>query len=229
MQVSTNPGTPTTPPADENFYLLYDLHTGLALWATENLDAAAALCMYSTRIWVVTVNTANKKADVWAPMDFRNPAKNYRVNFKESKREIEPVENQTLPRELIEFKRVIKMRGRRHELLSSFFEHAATGQGDSKKFIEYLDSIIFELNRCDPSNDKFSPGVEAYAENSGCDPRTAYEELSMQVENVTNTRMRNLGSYVKFRNMLNDAGSTEEEQLAVMALVRKELSKNSLI
>lgn len=225
MQASTNPGTP---PIDGNFYLLYDLHSGMALWATENLDAATALCMYSTRIWMVTINTANKKAGVWTPMDFRNPAQNYRVNFKEAKREIDPVENQVLAREFLEFRRAIKLRGRRQELLSSFFEHAVAGNSDSKRLLEYLDSVMFELNRCDPANSRFSAGITAYAENSGCDPKTAYEELSMQVENITNARMRNLGSYVKFRNMLNDAGSTEEEQLAVMLLARDELTKNSM-
>jgi hypothetical protein len=92
---------------------------------------------------------------------------------------------------------------------------------------EYANSIISQLQQCDPTNNYFTDAIIGYANATECSPATAYKELTLHMENIAHIRLRNLGIYIKYRNLLN---SVEPARLReVYNLAKDELVNNSLV
>lgn len=93
----------------------------------------------------------------------------------------------------------------------------------------YMDTLIHELNQCQPNEGIFTDAVKSYAVASDTSDWGAYQELMLAVNNISHARMRNLGLYVKYRNALNRARATRDEQGQVLAQARNAFLNNSYV
>ena len=94
---------------------------------------------------------------------------------------------------------------------------------------KYGDSIIGQLKQCNTSDNYFTDAIIGYATATNCTPATAYEELNLHMENMAHVRLRNLGIYIKYRNLLNSVEPTQAALKEVYDLARDELYINSLV
>jgi hypothetical protein len=103
------------------------------------------------------------------------------------------------------------------------------GLQDSDFHVNYDSSINDELSKCNVANDIYTDPIRAYAQVTACDPRTAVEELTVHMDNLAHTRLRTLGIYIKYRNLLNDAAPIMADQKDVYRLARDALLSNASV
>lgn len=207
-------------------------HSDVILLATGSAAAAKAVAMCNRNLRLKTIET-------WAPWidnsfkisDFNDPAAAYVFvwNSSTQTRSVEPAAIELLTPEFKQYRQEIKLRLNWLEVLGTIADCIMTPVTETPLHIEYADSILDQLNKCDPANNRYTDAIAAYATATNCTPATAYVELNLHMENMAHARLRNMGIYIKYRNLLNAAPATTEAQRAVWNAARAELINNSLV
>lgn len=207
----------------ESLYLLIDEKTDGILCATDSVDAASAMCLFSFRITVQALETHM----YWLRqglrnIDYRDNTKHYSYKMGDLARNV--VEFNNPSEEFLNFKKEIILRIRFQERLrvycdGSFSAHAS----DAPMLEDYSSTIIYELGKCDPANNKFTNAIKVYADINEINEHTAYQELKLHIDNLSTIRMLNYAIYLKFRKMFNNAPGTTEAQTAILSKLFAEI------
>ena len=211
----------------EKYYLIIDQVYDCVLWSTPSIDTANAMSMSSTRIRIVPSVTKIETLAEMSASDFRDFTKCYRVAYRWADKS--PPELIEQAPELLEYREEVKRRSKAHGKLINFCDKALELTADSKRFVSYADTVLFELSQCDDAAGSYSEGIKTYASMIGVEPGAAYQELNMQMENLAHARMRNLGIYIRYRTLLNDALGDQASLDAVIEQARGDLTTNSRV
>ena len=199
----------------EVLYLLIDEKTDGILCATDSIDAATAMSIFSLRIKIQVLETQMPwLREGLRNIDYKDTSKHYAFKLGELSRNVIPLENPT--EEFLAFKKEIILRVQFQERLRVYCDASIAAYSSEAPMLEdYSSTIIYDLNNCDPDNDKFTNGVKTYADINDISEKLAYQELRLHIDNLTTIRMLNYAMYMKFRNLFNSAPATNEAQLAV--------------
>jgi hypothetical protein len=217
----------------ELMHLIVDAnHSDAVLLATGSTAAAKAVAMCNRNLRLKTIET-------WAPWidsgfkicNFNDPSIAYifKWNSNTQTRSAEPAPAELLTPEFKQYRQEIKLRLDWLEVLGTVSDVIMSPVTETPLHIEYADSILDQLRRCDPENNSYTDAIAAYATATDCTPAAAYAELNLHMENMAHARLRNLGIYIKYRNLLNAAPATADAQRAVWHAARAELINNSLV
>jgi hypothetical protein len=210
-------------------YLLIDEHTNGVLCSTKDYDVACATTLCSSRVSLKAVETDKP----WIGLDFKSSnfndtTVNYVATLRTGQRYVSELDATLATAEYTKLREEVALRMRFHDSLVNKYRHIMLGIPESGLFVEYSGTITYELLKCKPADGYYTNAIKAYALQSGCDDATAYDELSMQVDNLSHARMRNLGSYIKFRNKLNQSAADAPLMQAIIVEALNELYKNAI-
>jgi hypothetical protein len=210
-------------------YLIIDEHTNGVLGSTKDYDVACATTLCSSRVSFKAVETDKPwiGAD-FKTSDFNDTSVNYVANLRTGQRSVTLLSDNLVSTEYTKLREQIALRMKFHDSLANKYKHIMLTIPESGLFVEYAGTIGYELAKCNPDSGYYTNAIKAYGMQSGCDPETAYNELSMQIDNLSHARMRNLGSYVKFRNKLNQAPADPVQLQAIIVEALNELYKNAI-
>lgn len=217
----------------ELMHLIADAnHSDAILLATGSTAAAKAVAMCNRNLRLKTIET-------WTPWidnsfkisDFNDLTVAYvfKWNSNTQTRSVELAPSDVLTPEFKQYRQEIKLRLGWLEVLGTVADVIMSPVTETPLHIEYADSILDQLQKCDPTNNIYTDAIAAYATATDCTPAAAYSELNLHMENMAHARLRNLGIYIKYRNLLNAAPATAEDQRAVWNAARAELINNSLV
>jgi hypothetical protein len=199
----------------EALYLIIDEKTDGILYATDSIDAATAMAIFSLRIKIQVLETQMPwLREGLRNIDYKDPEKHYVFKLGDLSRTVLPMENPS--EEFLSFKKEVALRSQFQERLRVYCDASiAAYTSESPMLEDYSSTIIYELNNCDVTNNKFTNGIKSYAKISEISEKAAYQELKLHIDNLSTLRMLNYGMYMKFRTLFNNAPATVEAQLAV--------------
>lgn len=211
-------------------YLLIDLNNNGVLYNTNSSGAAQAMLLYSSNIQCIPLETHH----TWARKDFKESNFNdfgihYSIVVVDGQRVVEELPATAVDGRFKKLRAEVKMRTLYHELLINIANAQLALSAEHNGVIDFADTIIYEIQNCQPDNNYYTDPVRAYALGSGISNQSAYDELKLHIDNLSHQRMRNMGIYVKFRNMLNQTDATVEAQRAVIGMAVDNLVKNSFV
>jgi hypothetical protein len=209
----------------ESLYLLIDEKTDGILCATDSIDAATAMCIFSLRITVQALETHMYwLREGLRKIDYRDATRHYAFKIGDLSRNVVPLEDPT--NEFLEFKKEVTLRVRFQERLRVYCDGSIAAHSSEAPMLEdYSSTIIYELGKCDPANDKFTDAIKAYADINEISEKVAYQELKLHIDNLSTVRMLNYAMYMKFRALFNNAPATNEAQMAVLSKLFAEIYK----
>jgi len=215
----------------EFMYLVTDgSNNDAILLSTGSATTAKAVAMSDRRLRYRGVETwAKWIVKEFKENDFNDMAQTYLYNWRGGKRSISIAPPELVTEEFLAFRKEIKDRHSWHEALSTLCDLIMLPVTETVLHTEYASSIIGQLQQCDPKSGYYTDAICAYASATNCTPATAYTELNLHMENIAHARLRNLGIYIKYRNLLNATPAIAESQLAVYNAARDELVNNSLV
>lgn len=208
------------------YFVLLDQHNDIAAWATTSKDAANAMSMFSTRVKMVNMEFKKNILTSMSMPEFQDLEKCLRLTYRKATRATLEIPNSDAIRA---YREEIAIRTRCQEKLVRLCDQAMQMISDTNRFNDYASTIMYEMSQCDDTAGVYSEGIKTYAASTNCEPRSAYQELKMQMENLAHARMRNLGIYIKYRNLLNDSAGDQESQSAVINAATDELIRNSMV
>lgn len=196
-------------------YLLRDeLNDGI-LHATDSYDAATAMSLFSPRITLTPLETqASWLKENLKTSDYKNKDVFLKWAPKRLERHIVPLEENEITPEYIAYRNEIIVRTRFQELLITHCDMLLVTNGIETPMLEkYAATIVNELLKCSVEENKFSPAIVNYAIISEIDTVTAFNELKLHIDNMAQTRLRNLAVYIRFRNILNRAPLADQGKI----------------
>jgi hypothetical protein len=113
--------------------------------------------------------------------------------------------------------------------LASRCERATITVSENILLEKYSETILNELDKCDPNKSYYTSPIKDYARITECSENVAFNELRLHMDNLAHSRLRNLGLYVKFRNKLNQSPGTKISQKKVYEEFLQEMVGNSKI
>jgi hypothetical protein len=201
-------------------YLLKDeLNDGI-LHATDSYDAATAMSLFSPRITLIPIETQAPwlKENLKTP-DYKNKHVFLKWEPKNALRFVVPLEKKEITPEYCSYKNEIITRTRYQELLITHCDILLVTNGIETPMLErYAATIVNELSKCSVEENTFSPAVVNYAVISEIDTVTAFNELKLHIDNMAQTRLRNLAVYIKFRNILNRSPLADQGKIFELAI-----------
>lgn len=211
-------------------YLLTDSLNNGVLYNTDSSGAAKAMLLFSSNIQCIPLETNH----LWARKDFKETnfndfSKHYTVAVVNGQREIQELPASAIDDRFKKLRVEVKMRTEYHALLINIANAQLALATEHDGIVNFGDTIIYEIQNCRPEENYYTDSVRAYALGSNISNQSAYDELKLHIDNLSHQRMRNMGIYVKFRNMLNLTDSATEAQRAVIALAVDNLIKNSFV
>jgi hypothetical protein len=215
----------------EFMYLVVDSsNLDAILLATGSATTAKAVAMTDRRLRCRGIETwARWIVKDFKEFDFNNMETTYLYNWRNGQRSITVAPPENITDEFRAFRKEIRDRHSWHEALSTLCDLIMLPVTETPMHTEYAASIVGQLQQCDPANNRYTDAICAYATATDCSPATAYAELNLHMENIAHARLRNLGIYIKYRNLLNSTPATTEKQKAVYDAARDELINNSLV
>jgi hypothetical protein len=215
----------------EFMYLVTDASNSDAIiLATGSATTAKAVALCDRRLRCRGIETwARWIAKEFKEFDFNDMETTYYYNWGGGKRSISVDSPSPVTDEFRAFRKEIKTRHGWHEALSTLCDQIMLPVAETPLHNEYASSIVDQIHKCDPANNFYTDAICAYATATNCSPSTAYNELNLHMENIAHARLRNLGIYIKYRNLLNSVPATQEAQRAVYNAAQDELVNNSLV
>jgi hypothetical protein len=211
-------------------YLVMDHPTNAVMASSTSYEAAQAIQLFSSRLQIRAVETHKPWLDDnFKITNFNNTKRHHTVVFKNNNRVVETLSPKVATNEFVKRRREIISRLKFHDSLSTKVNLLMAGTGYPKIFLDYADTIGYELQQCRPNEEYYTYAIQAYSIASECDTASAYNELKLQLDNLAHLRMRSLGIYIKYRNKLNDAPGDRDSQRAVIQESMQELQKNSFV
>lgn len=218
-------------PKLEFMYLVVDSsNLDAVLLSTGSATTAKAVALSDRRLRCRAIETWAKWINKdFKEFDFNTMEETYLYNWRSGSRSLTVAGPDVVTDEFKKFRKEIKDRHSWHEALDTLCSLIMLPVPETERHLEYAPHIVSQLQQCDPNNNIYTDAISAYASATNCTPATAYTELNLHVENIAHARLRNLGIYIKHRNMLNAAGPSNAEQKAVYDSARDELINNSLV
>lgn len=209
----------------EALYLLIDEKTDGILCTTDSIDAATAMCMFSLRITVQVLETHMYwLREGLRNVDYRDLTKHYTFKVGDLSRDVKPFENP--PEEFLAFKKEVALRVRFQERLRVYCDGSVLAHSSESPMLEdYSSTIIYELGKCDPENNKFTDAIKVYADINEISEKIAYQELKLHIDNLSTVRLLNYAMYTKFKILFNNAPATQEAQMTVLSKLFTEIYK----
>jgi hypothetical protein len=211
----------TAPTINHNrdyIYLLVDEVTDGILHVTDDLTAGTAMTLFSPRIKIIPLETHKPflRKEI-LDVDYQDTTKHLIWKNGKGMRWALPMPEIDITPEYIAFREEVKLRTFYHELLLIRVQESSfTNTTETPLLEQFASTIVDDLLRSNPNVNYFTPGICAYADACGIDDLTAYRELQLHMDNLKTTRMYVLGTYIKYRNMLNNALANRKEQMAVI-------------
>lgn len=199
-------------------YLLVDEVTDGILHATDDLSAASAMAVFSLRIKIIPLETHKSflRKDL-LDVDYKDPDVHLIWRQAPGLRKHLPMPPADITNEYLAFKQEVKTRTLYHELLLiRVLEASVTNFVETPLLEKFSSTIVDDLLRSNPESGYFTPGIRAYASASEVDDATAFRELQLHIDNLKTVRMYLLGTYIKYRNLLNKADASRESQMRVI-------------
>jgi hypothetical protein len=211
-------------------YLLIDTINNGVLYNTSSSGAAKAMLLFSSNIQCIPLETNH----LWARKDFKESnfndfSKHYTIATPGGQREVQELPSGAVDNRFKELRKEVKMRTEYHALLINIAKAQLALATEHDGIVDFGDTIIYEIQNCKPEENFYTDAVRGYALGSSIDNQSAYDELKLHIDNLSHQRMRNMGIYVKFRNMLNQASGDTLAQRAVIAMAVDNLIKNSFV
>jgi len=199
------------------------------LLSTSSETNAKAIEQSNRRLKIFPIETwANWVDESFSIFDFNDLTKLYQYSQGHGKRSVVEADITLLSdKNLAEFRKETKELFGWHDALSTLCSLLMLNSTETPLHAEYANSIIGQLQQCDPPNNYFTDAIIGYATATECNPATAYKELTLHMENIAHIRLRNLGIYIKYRNLLNSVDPAELRK--VYNLAKDELINNSLV
>jgi hypothetical protein len=201
-------------------------------YKTNSSGAAKAMMLFSSNINCITLETNH----LWAPADFKETkfndfSKYYKtvVPSKGGQRIIQELPRDAVDDKFLEFRKEVKMRTEFHALLINIANGQLALATEHNGIVDFGATIIYEIQNCRPEENYYTDAIRGYALGSDISNQNAYDELKLHIDNLSHQRMRNMGIYLKFRNMLNQTPADKESQKAVIALALDNLIRNSYV
>lgn len=212
------------------FYLILDYPTNAVMASTKNHDAAQALQLFSRRLIVRSFEThKNWLNDDFKVTDFNNINEHYAANIRGRNRELVKLDESIVTPEFVEKRKEIIRRLNFQDSLATRVDLMMQLTSDSRIFQNYASTIGYELEKCRPEENFYTPAVIAYGIASECNSSIAYNELKLQMDNLAHIRMRSLGIYTKYRNRLNQAPGDADSLREVVNDAMQEIIRNTEI
>lgn len=216
----------------EFMYIVCDSNNlNAILLSTSSETNAKAIEQCSRRIRIYPLETWENWVDEnFSTFDFNDMTKLYQYNQMNGKRSVSE-SNETLLNDptFSNFRKEVNDRFNWHNALSTLCRLVLLNSTETPLHAEYATSIISQLQQCDKANNYYTDAIISYAIATNCTPVTAYEELNLHMENLAHTRLRNLGIYIKYRNLLNSVQPTQAALKEAYNLAKDELINNSLV
>lgn len=211
-------------------YLLTDSINNGVLYNTSSSGAAKAMLLFSSNIQCIPLETNH----VWARKDFKESDfndfnKHYTIAIVNGQREVQELPSSAVDTRFRELRKEVKIRTEYHALLINIAMAQLALSTEHNGIVDFGDTIIYEIQNCKPKENYYTDAVRGYALGSNIDNQSAYDELKLHIDNLSHQRMRNMGIYVKFRNMLNQAEAEPLAQKAVIGMALDNLLKNSFV
>jgi hypothetical protein len=216
----------------EFMYIVCDsTNLNAILLSTGSESSAKAITLSDRRLKIFPIETwANWIDENFSNFNFNDLNKTYLYSWRLGKRlVVEADAALSTDRNLIDFRKEVKSRFVWHDALDILCNLVMCSNTETPLHSKYGDSIIGQLQQCDISNNYFTDAIIAYATATNCTPATAYEELKLHMENMAHVRLRNLGIYIKHRNLLNSVEPTNAALKEVYDSAKDELIMNSLV
>lgn len=223
----------TAPTINQNrdyIYLLVDEVTDGILYVTNDQSAGAAMALFSPRIKIIPLETHKSfLRKELLEVDYRDESNHLIWRNAKGMRWALPMPEADITPEYLAFKNEVKIRTFYHELLLlRVLEASFTNSAETPMLEKFSGTIVDDLIKSNPNEGYFSPGICAYADACGIDDITAYRELQLHMDNLKTTRMYVLGTYIKYRNLLNKAPANRKEQMAVIDQLLTNVYKRQL-
>lgn len=210
-------------------YVLVDMGNSGVVCATPSANAAKAVALGCQRLKIHPVETHQPWLEKEIrDAEFNNLEKNYSLTFKNG-RILTDLDPKLVVPEFTKLRKDTILRMGFQEALNSLCSISMTSLSDSEFHVEYASSINDELSKCSITDNVYTDTICAYAQATDCEPRTAVEELTVHMDNLAHTRLRTLGIYIKYRNLLNDTPATRAELRKVYEQVRGDLFINASV
>lgn len=211
--------TPNNVNTQKDFlYLLIDEINDGILFATDSIDAACAMTLFSPRISLRPMETHKSylRADL-AKIDYRDLKTHYAWKPAKGKREIPPLAKEEITPEYIAYRNEIARRTRFQDMIKCLLDvNVVATSVETPLLSNYAPNIGYELLQCKPAEDFFTTAVQAYAYNSSISNSDAYYELKLHMDNLSSVQLTNLAVYIKFRNLLNQAAGDLDSQKTIV-------------
>jgi hypothetical protein len=216
---------------NEFFYIIIDKASRNILAATESKGAALAMSLWQSRIWTCVVPNRNSRPpDQQSVDDFLDLDRCYRTVLGDPQEDFVLVtmsdEDKT---SLNRLRKQVIRRLLWQTKLASRCERATINLSENIFLEKYSETILNELDKCDPNRSYYTDPIKDYARITECSDDVAFNELRLHMDNLAHSRLRNLGLYVKFRNKLNQAASNKGSQQLVFEEFLQEMVGNSKI
>jgi hypothetical protein len=211
-------------------YLLIDTINNGVLYNTSSSGAAKAMLLFSSNIQCIPLETHH----LWARADFKESNfndfnKHYTIATPGGQRTVQELPESAVDNRFKDLRKEVKIRTEYHALLINIAMAQLALATEHNGIINFGDTIIYEIQNCRPDENYYTDAVRGYALGSGIDNQSAYDELKLHVDNLSHQRMRNMGIYVKFRNMLNQVPAETNAQKSVIGMAVDNLVKNSFV
>jgi hypothetical protein len=211
-------------------YVLIDMGNHGVVYATHSANAAKAVALGCQRLKIHPIATHTPWIEPeLVDAEFDNLEKNYTLTYKGRKGEVNLQEMTTLEPGWMELRKEIRLRTGFHEALANLCSYSMASLHDSEFHVEYDSSINDELSKCSIADGVYTDPIRAYAQVTECDPQTAVEELTVHMDNLAHTRLRTLGIYIKYRNLLNNTPATMQDMKQAYKLARDALIWNASV
>lgn len=214
----------------EFLYLVCDSsNLNSILLSTSSETNAKAIEHSNRRLRIYPIETWENWVDEnFSTFDFNDLTKLYQYSQRNGKRSVSEIDESLINDiTFADFRKEVKERFGWHNALSTLCRLVILNSTETPFHAEYANSISSQLKQCDPTNKYFTDAIIGYSVATDCTPATAYEELNLHMENLAHARLRNLGIYIKYRNLLNSVESTSFKE--VYNLAKDELINNSLV
>lgn len=208
-------------------YLIFDSVSRCVLCKTNSKGAAMAVLLSSPNLGSMSCDTRWLTYKNFKEDDFNNFDMFYTVNFRNKIGYIEPLSTDVVTSELRAMRKEIKIRIEYHSILINKVKGLINLSAEHFGLIDFGDTIVYEIQKCNPEDNYYSDAIKNYALGSETSNQAAYDELKAHVDNISHQRMRSMGLYIKYRNMLNQSPASPKEQQKVIDTALDALFFNS--
>jgi len=197
-------------------YLLFDLTTRCVLYKTDSSGAAMAVLLSTSNLGSMSCDRRWLALKNFDESNFNDFSVFHTLTFKNKVRHIGYLSEYFITPELKKLREEIMIRVAYHDILINKTNGLINLSAEHYGIIDFGDTIVYELQKCRPEENYYSDAVKNYALGSEIDDQAAFDELKTHMDNISHQRMRSMGLYIKYRNMLNQAPATQKDQQRVI-------------